>query len=233
MLEKITNDGNGQYFFIDSRQEGSRVFGKELTGTLMTIAKDVKIQVEFNPREVQEYRLIGYSNRMLEAEDFNNDRIDAGEIGAGHTVTALYEVVPGRAIPEVDDLKYVSPPLVKPGQKVKKFKPLAQKAPEVLAELLTVKLRYKQPQGRKSKLLKQAVVDTETSFENASEDFQFASSVALFGMLLRDSEYLGAADPELVEQIAAETTKEQSEREEFIKLVQKWRGEQQPLQLDE
>ena len=145
MLEQITNDGNGQYFFIDSQQEGHRVFGQELTGTLVPIAKDVKIQVEFNPAQVAEYRLIGYANRQLQDEDFNNDRIDAGEIGSGHTVTALYEIVPGPAKPSIDPLKYA---------------PRTEDAPAQgrdHTDLLNVKLRYKQPDGTQSQLLQHAV----------------------------------------------------------------------------
>lgn len=205
MLEQITNDGNGQYFFIDSQEEGHRVFGKELSSTLITIAKDVKIQVEFNPALVSEYRLIGYANRMLRDEDFNNDRIDAGEIGAGHTVTALYEVIPGPATPAVDTLKY-SP---------------SSPAPElpVTDELMTVKLRYKQPTSTQSTLMETVIPKSDRSFDDASSDFRFASAVALYGMILRESEFTNNASLELVKQIATSALNDSEQREEFLDLV--------------
>src|SRR5207247_923343 len=150
---------------------------------LVTIAKDVKIQVEFNPARVTSYRLIGYEKRMLRKEDFNNDKVDAGEIGAGHTVTALYEIVPAGAvaspaasIPPVDPLKY--------GTNV-------MNATNASAEMLTVKLRHKKPDGDKSELIERAIVDNGAGFEKASADFKFAAAVAEFGMLLRDSEHKG------------------------------------------
>lgn len=218
MLEKVTNDGNGQYFFIDSQQEGHRVFSKELTGTLMTIAKDVKIQVEFNPAEVAEYRLLGYANRELKDEDFNNDRVDAGEIGAGHTVTALYEFIPGTARPAIDQLKYGNAGDLKKGEK---RSPLAQKPAETDAELLTVKLRYKKPEGTKSTLTEHAVKDSGKSFSSASADFRFSSSVALYGMLLRNAEHTGGADFSTVQNIVKSSLKEESLRKEFLELVEK------------
>ncbi len=217
MLEKITNDGDGQYFFIDSQQEGHRVFGKELTGTLVTIAKDVKIQVEFNPAEVSEYRLIGYANRQLKDEDFNNDRVDAGEIGAGHTVTALYEVVPGKAKPVVYDLKYG-----KSGEEEKlSTEPSARYFSEAIEELLTLKLRYKQPEGTQSTLMEYPINESGMDFSHASEDFRFASSIALYGMLLRNTEYTGTADFSTVEEIAGENLKDDPQRKEFLELVRK------------
>lgn len=206
MLEKITNDGNGQYFFIDSQQEGHRIFGKELTGTLVTIAKDVKIQVEFNPEKVAEYRLIGYANRQLKDEDFNNDRVDAGEIGAGHTVTALYEILPGKAKPSVDEFKY----------RQATEKPKASTSDE----LLTVKLRYKKPTGTASILMKKAVTDSETTIDEASADFRFASAVSLFGMLLRDSEGIDGTDYKSVLEIARPAVNDNPQRKEFIELVE-------------
>ncbi len=157
-----------------------------MNGTLVTIAKDVKIQLEFNPARVASYRLIGYEKRMLRKEDFNNDKVDAGEIGAGHTVTALYEVVPvGAAInpaapaPPVDPLKYSS-----------SEKSTSAQSPSS-NEMLTVKLRYKKPDGDRSELLENAVTDTSTKFENAPADLKFAAAVAEFGMILRDSDYKG------------------------------------------
>jgi Ca-activated chloride channel family protein len=183
MLESITNKGNGTYYYIDSIAEGRKVFLEDLTATLVTIAKDVKIQVEFNPAKVESYRLIGYANRMLEAEDFQDDTVDAGEVGAGHRVTALYEVIPAGMEESVTlplpDLKYQKP----------------QKKTRVVEsdELLTVKLRYKEPDGDVSKLMEVPVVDSGASWRRASDDFQFASAVALFGMILRDSQYIGDA----------------------------------------
>jgi Ca-activated chloride channel family protein len=157
-----------------------------MNGTLVTIAKDVKIQVEFNPARVASYRLIGYEKRMLRKEDFNNDKVDAGEIGAGHTVTALYEVVPvgatnnpAASVPSVDSLNYSS-----------NERPAS--APTTFPdEMLTVKLRYKKPDGDKSELVERAVTDTGANFENAAVDLKFAAAVAEFGMILRESEYKG------------------------------------------
>src|SRR5258708_6742243 len=145
-----------------------------MNGTLVTIAKDVKIQVEFNPGKVGAYRLIGYENRLLKKEDFNDDRKDAGEIGAGHHVTALYEIVPpGKetGLLDVDSLKYQQ----------------AETSKTPSDELLTVKLRYKQPEGERSRLLERGVKDEGTEYARASDDFKFAGAVAGFGMLLRGS----------------------------------------------
>jgi Ca-activated chloride channel family protein len=180
-MEKLADHGNGNYSYIDSFREARKVLGTEAGGTLVTIAKDVKIQVEFNPARVRAYRLIGYENRALRAEDFADDRKDAGEIGAGHTVTALYEIVPiGVAIdlPAVDPLKYQ--------------KPSAPFADGSSNELLTVKLRHKAPDGDRSRLQTVVVEDRDVSLE-PSADLRFASAVAAFGMLLRDSEYKGSA----------------------------------------
>ena len=170
MLEAISNRGNGNYFFIDSLNEARRVFLSDLSSTLVTIAKDVKIQVEFNPVRVANYRLIGYSNRILEAEDFENDAIDAGEIGAGHCVTALYEVIPPGVARE---LRY---------QKSKKPAPAELVDSE---ELGWLKLRYKDPNGSVSKLIEQPMMPSDRSWQEASDDFRFASAVALLGMKLR------------------------------------------------
>jgi len=180
-MEQMADHGNGNYSYIDSLREARKVLVEELGGTLVTIAKDVKIQVEFNPLEVASYRLIGYENRLLANEDFNDDRVDAGEIGSGHTVTALYEVVPAGAEGEerkVDPLKYsqTQEPSAAAGR----------------GELLTVKLRYKQPKGSKSALIEQAVRDSGLRFADASDDTRFAASVAEFGMLLRGSKHGGA-----------------------------------------
>jgi len=177
-LEKLADHGNGNYGYIDSKLEARKMLVEQIGGTLITIAKDVKIQVEFNPRLVSAYRLIGYENRMLRAEEFNDDTKDAGEIGAGHTVTALYELVPaGQEIdlPGVDPLKYQ--------------RPAAGSHAADSNELFTLKLRYKEPDGRTSRLLEYPVPDRGGSLAGASDDFKFAASVAAFGMILRGSEH--------------------------------------------
>ena len=182
MMEKLADKGNGNYAYIDSQTEARKALGEQVAGTLYTIAKDVKIQVEFNPARVAGYRLIGYENRLLADRDFNDDKKDAGEIGAGHSVTALYEIVPaGQAIENndgVDELRY------------SKVEPSETRFND---ELLTVKLRYKEPNHTQSKLLTQGLLDRGNSIENASDNLRFASAVAQFGMLLRDSRYKGSA----------------------------------------
>jgi len=211
-LEKIADKGNGHYAYIDKFQEAKKVFVEEMSGTLYTIAKDVKIQVEFNPAKVASYRLVGYENRMLAAQDFNDDKKDAGEIGAGHTVTALYEIVPVDAKsgkPDVDDLKY-------------QRRVVADKTKPVTQELLTVKLRYKQPTGDKSTKIEFPLKDDATK-KAPSQNFDFASAVAMYGLLLRDSKYAGEASLELVRELAAGAMGKDPEgrRSEFVKLVQK------------
>jgi Ca-activated chloride channel family protein len=193
-LEKLADLGNGNYAYIDSQEEARKVLGRQLNGTLVTIAKDVKIQVEFNPALVGQYRLIGYENRVLKAEDFNNDKKDAGEIGAGHTVTALYEIVPvTKAVdaksPEVDTLKYQ--------------RPLAT-TDVATDEIMTLKLRYKAPDGDTSKLLEFPIKDEPKKLGQASRDFRFAAAVASFGMLLRDSPHKGTATWDGVVELAGE-----------------------------
>lgn len=193
-MQKLADKGNGNYAYLDSVDEARKVLVQQINGTLMTIAKDVKIQVEFNPARVASYRLIGYEKRMLRKEDFNNDKIDAGEIGAGHTVTALYEVVPAGAgatdpaasVPPVDPLKYQSP---NPSA-VAATTPVDSKASP---EMVTVKLRHKKPDGETSELTERSFTDNGSKFENAPPDLKFAGAVAEFGMLLRDSQYKGKA----------------------------------------
>jgi Ca-activated chloride channel family protein len=178
-LERLADKGNGNYAYIDDLPEARKTLVEEMGATLLTIAKDVKLQVEFNPTKVQAYRLIGYENRMLRAEDFNNDKKDAGEIGAGHSVTALYEIIPvgvRATVPVrgIDSLRYQTPP-----------------APTGAAggnELLFVKMRYKEPTGDSSKLISRAVRD---EVAQPSLDFTFTAAIASFGMILRDSEYKG------------------------------------------
>jgi len=181
MLEKISNRGDGNYAYIDTVSEARKVMVEQLTGTLITIAKDVKIQVEFNPRQVKSYRLIGYENRMLRKEDFNNDKKDAGDIGAGHTVTAIYELVPAGGVANLPrvDLRYQ-------GER----RSTARAAGD---EILHLKLRYKAPKGGKSTKLTFPVKDGGGDFAGATVDFRFAASVAAFGMLLRGSAHSGQA----------------------------------------
>jgi Ca-activated chloride channel homolog len=194
-LEKLADRGNGNYAYIDSLAEARKVLVQEMGATLVTIAKDVKIQVELNPAEVGSYRLIGYENRMLRAEDFNDDRKDAGEIGAGHTVTALYEIVPpgtGDEGRQVDPLKYQRPPVAAEASRS--------------GELMTLKLRYKDPDGDTSRLIEVPVRDEGKGYAEASRDYKFAAAVASFGMILRDSPYKGNATPDAVIELAHDGT---------------------------
>ena len=212
-MELLANKGNGNYAYIDSVSEGRKVLVEQMGSTLFTIAKDVKIQVEFNPARVAGYRLIGYENRLLAKEDFNDDKKDAGEIGAGHTVTALYEIIPvGQAVPgspSVDPLKYQRP---------------EEGSASVSNELLTVKLRYKAPDGDKSKLIEiPLTADDIPAFDAASEDFRFASAVAAFGMKLRGSAEAGKFTWPEIQDIArgALGNDPGSYRAEFLTLIEK------------
>jgi Ca-activated chloride channel family protein len=207
-MEQMANKGNGHYAYIDSFREAKKVFVREFGGTLFTVAKDVKIQVEFNPARVQAYRLLGYENRLLSREDFADDRKDAGEIGAGHTVTALYEVVPVGATPvatATDSLTY---------QQVA-IRQSAQRS----SELMTVRLRYKEPTGSKSRLLSTVVADEGSP--SASPDLRFASAVAAFSMILRNADSKGTATYDMVLALAREARGEDPEgyRAEFITMV--------------
>ena len=214
-MEELSNKGNGNYGYVDSIEEARKVFVDQMLGTLMTIAKDVKIQVEFNPGLVGAYRLIGYENRMLAKEDFNDDTKDAGEIGAGHSVTALYEILPpelaAETTPPVDPLKYQSPVVREPAVK--------------LDELLTVKLRYKQPDSDESQLIEQPFVDPGAAFDAASDDFRFATAVAAFGMLLRNSQYTESMTLDEALDLARQAKAKDSGglRSEFIELIEKAR----------
>lgn len=212
MLEQISNKGNGNYAFIDNASEANKVLVEQMSGTLVTIAKDVKIQIEFNPAKVSSYRLIGYENRILAAQDFNDDKKDAGEIGAGHTVTALYEIVPANQDKEigasqVDDLIY------------QEKADLTDKANS--GELMTLKIRYKEPEGDKSKLILNPIPDEAKPFAESSADFQLAAAVASFGMVLRDSEHKGTSTYASVQELAngAVQQKETDYRIEFLELV--------------
>lgn len=221
-METLADKGNGNYAYIDSLSEARKVLVEQMSGTLVTIAKDVKIQVEFNPAAVRSYRLIGYENRMLAKEDFNDDTKDAGEIGAGHSVVALYEVVPANLPPgteprpAVDSLKYQAPAL----------------APERLAEaaksgeMMTVKLRYKEPDSDLSKLIEMPVKDEGKTLTASSEEYKFSAAVAGFGLLLRDSAYKGALSWETVRRLALDGkgADKLGYRGEFLQLIDKARG---------
>jgi len=214
MLEQISGKGNGTYAYIDSVNEARKVLVDQIDSTLVTIAKDVKLQVEFNPTHVSAYRLIGYENRILAKEDFNDDQKDAGEIGAGHCVTALYEIVPANLqadalAPPVDKLKY---------QTQLELAPAADSD-----ETLTVKMRYKAPDGDSSTLAEFPVSDAGKSFANADSDLRFAAAVAGFGMKLRRSQYAGSWTYEDVERTASAALGDDpfGLRAEFVELVRK------------
>ena len=210
-MEKLADKGNGNYAYIDNLLEAKKVLVKEMGGTLHTIAKDVKLQVEFNPAHVKAYRLIGYENRRLNKEDFNNDKKDAGELGAGHTVTALYELVPADAHEspgKADPLKYQE----------SKIKLAASES----QELMTVKLRYKKPDENQSIKIIHPVTAKRLAADRTSDNFNFSAAVASFGMLLRDSEFKGASTYQDVLTLAKSSKGKDSEghRAEFIRLVE-------------
>jgi Ca-activated chloride channel family protein len=212
-MQKLADKGNGNHAYIDGITEAKKVLVNEFGGTLFTIAKDVKLQIEFNPSKVQGYRLIGYENRMLAKEDFNDDRKDAGELGSGHTVTALYEVIPvgvkSEFLKKVDPLKYQ-----------KDIKPLSKTT--YSEEMMTVKFRYKAPNGEVSKLIEHAVNDSHIPILKMSDNFRFAAAVAEFGMLLRNSEFKAEASFDNVIRMArkAKGIDDQGYRSEFIRLVE-------------
>lgn len=212
-MQKLADKGNGNHAYIDGISEAKKVLVNEFGGTLFTIAKDVKLQVEFNPAKVQGYRLIGYENRMLAKEDFNDDKKDAGELGSGHTVTALYEVIPvglkSDFLQKVDSLKYQknTAPLISSSQ---------------TEEILTVKFRYKAPDGDVSKLIEHPVLDKQVALTKTSDNFRFAAAVAQFGLLLRESEYKSTASYDNVLNLArkAKGYDEEGYRSEFVRLVE-------------
>ncbi|HZB12204.1 MAG TPA: von Willebrand factor type A domain-containing protein [Chryseolinea sp.] len=209
-METLADKGNGNYAYIDNITEARKVLVNEFGGTLFTIAKDVKLQIEFNPTKVKAYRLIGYENRMLKNEDFNNDKKDAGDLGSGHTVTALYEIIPAGTDSEffkVDDLKYQKSTI---DPKAKDSK-----------ELMTIKFRYKNPIENNSKLIVHPLIDSNVSLAKTSDNFRWSASVAAFGMLLRDSEYIKNFNYDAVVQMAQNSKGEDREgyRIEFINMV--------------
>lgn len=203
-MEVLADNGNGNYAYIDSVQEAKKVLVEEMGATLVTVAKDVKFQVEFNPEKVSEYRLIGYENRMLDAQDFEDDKKDAGEIGAGHTVTALYEIVPAKEGVEAESsLKY------------------SQTVTNGSEEWLTINIRYKEPDQDESILL-QYPVDESSYVEEPSEDWQFAAAAAEFGLVVTDSDYKGTGSLEHVKSVLKGLDIEEDEyKDEFYDLVRK------------
>lgn len=209
-LEMLADKGNGNYAYIDNMQESNKFLGKEFAGSMYAIAKDVKIQIEFNPKFVKSYRLIGYENRKLNNEDFVNDKIDAGELGIGHTVTAIYEIIPtgsdSEFIPQDVDLKYSK----------------NESQNEFGDELATVKFRYKNPDENVSKELIQTIKDSKNQLSNASSDFKFASSVAWFGLVLRQSEFIKDKDLDKIINLAKQgkSNDEDGYRSEFIRLIE-------------
>jgi len=213
MMEKLSNKGNGNYAYIDSRDEARKALGEQVAGTLLTIAKDVKIQVEFNPALVAGYRLIGYENRLLADRDFNDDKKDAGEIGAGHSVTAIYEVVPAGVAVENDGIEL-------------KYSQTERSDTRFANELMTVKLRYKEPAGGQSKLLTMGVLDDVRTIDSASENLRFAAAVVQFGLLLRDSRYRGHADFSMAKRLASSAVSSDLKgyRSEFLELLDRARN---------
>ncbi|WP_394676492.1 von Willebrand factor type A domain-containing protein [uncultured Sphingobacterium sp.] len=211
-MEILADKGHGNYAYIDNISEARKAMVTEFGGTLFTVAKDVKIQVEFNPSYVQAYRLVGYENRLLEAEDFNNDQKMGGDMGVGHVVTALYEIVPvgveSRLIGTVDPLKYQQQ--------------ADQAAGRRNAELATVKFRYKEPEGEKSKLQQKVVGTSVTELNSVSEDLRFVTAVAELGLLLRDSDFKQKANfDQLIARAKASKGKdEEGYRAEFIRIAE-------------
>ncbi len=207
-MEILADKGNGNYAYIDNNMEAKKVLVNEFGGTLFTIAKDVKLQVEFNPKQVQAYRLIGYENRLLNDEDFHDDKKDAGELGSGHTVTALYEVIPHGI--QSDFVKPVDPP---------KYQTQESRPNPFEEELLTVKFRYKEPESDESKLIVKAL---ELNPKPMSENLRWASAVASYGMVLRNSKFKGTSsfDTILSEARMAKGEDENGYRNEFIRLVE-------------
>jgi len=207
-LETLANKGNGNYAYIDNIQEANKVLVSQFGGTLFTLAKDVKIQMEFNPNTVQAYRLVGYENRLLNKEDFNDDKKDAGEMGSGHAVTVLYEIIPvgvkSKFIKEVDDLKYQD-----------------NKQKNNSGDIATMKIRYKKPDADESKKMEIPIANKSIKLSSTSENFRFASSVAMFGMLLRKSEFnvSGTFDQVVQQAEKSKSTDQDGYRSEFIRLV--------------
>jgi Ca-activated chloride channel family protein len=209
-MQLLADKGNGNHSYIDNINEARKVLVNEFSSTLFTIAKDVKLQIEFNPSKVQSYRLIGYENRMMATEDFNDDIKDAGELGSGHTVTALYEVIP---VGVTNEFQKQTDPL--------KYQVKTSKTSSATNEIMTVKLRYKKPEGNKSRLIIHAINDALNDLESTSDNFRFSAAVAEFGLLLRNSKFKKNASYEQVVRLAssAKGTDDFGYRTEFIDMV--------------
>lgn len=214
-MQKLADKGNGNHAYIDQLSEAKKVLVNEFGGTLFTIAKDVKLQIEFNPNLVQAYRLIGYENRLLNKEDFNNDKKDAGDMGSGHTVTALYEIIPtgvkANELDSVDALRY---------QKTEKT---SKQESSWANEMMNIKVRYKKPDEDQSKLLVHPVVYAKADWRQTTENFRLASAVAGYGMLLRNSEYKGNISYRKVLDMLSGVMNSDKEgyRREFLTIVEK------------
>ncbi|MEG0848645.1 MAG: von Willebrand factor type A domain-containing protein [Flavobacterium sp.] len=211
-MEILADKGNGNYAYIDNIQEANRFLGKEFKGSMFAIAKDVKIQIEFNPKQVQAYRLIGYENRKLRPEDFKNDAIDAGELGSNHTVTALYEIIPAGVKSDYlnvqpDDLKYTK---------------TETNSANYSSELATIKFRYKKPDGDKSIEMVQIINNKSVALDKASDDLKFSSAVAWFGLKLRDSKLIADKSSEEIVKLAKQGISNDGDgyKAEFIRLVE-------------
>lgn len=216
-METLANKGNGNYAYIDNMQEANKFLGREFAGSMYAIAKDVKIQIEFNPKFVKSYRLIGYENRRLKNEDFTNDKIDAGELGSGHAVTALYEVIPidvnSEFLPKETDLKYTN----------------TTSSENFGDEMATIKFRYKKPDGDKSSEIIQVVKNPNESISSASDDFKFASSIAWFGLVLRNSDLIKNKNLTDIEKLSkkGKGNDEEGYRSEFVRLLETYKTIQQ------
>jgi secreted protein with Ig-like and vWFA domain len=231
-MERLADKGHGNYAYIDSLKEARKVLVDQMSSTLVTIAKDVKLQVEFNPKEVEAFRQIGYENREMPHQDFNNDAKDAGDVGAGHSLTVLYEVLPKNApalamdnsLRPVDPLKYQQQGGVT--QKAEREKDLSLTEAANSGEMLTVKIRYKEPEGKESALLEFPLKDRGLAYAKASEDFKFSAAVAAFGMILRGSQYKGTASFDSVLELGEEAKGKDpfGYRREFLDLVAKARA---------
>jgi len=222
-MQELAKHGNGNHAYIDNIEEARKVLVSEFGGTMFTIAKDVKLQLEFNPAYVAGYRLIGYENRLLQNEDFNDDKKDAGEMGAGHTVTALYEIIPAGTesafLKDVDGLKY---------QETPKNKGVKNQ------ELMTVKLRYKLPNAQKSQLLQEVLKSKGSSLEESSDNVRWSAAVAELGLLLRSSEFKGEASFEQALELAksAKGNDEEGYRAEFIRMLKSIRDLTEPISVE-
>ena len=224
-MEMLADKGNGNYAYIDNFEEAKKVFGKEMGGTLYTIAKDVKLQLEFNPKYVESYRLIGYENRIMAAEDFNDDKKDAGELGSGHTVTALYEIIPKGVKKGDNEMNSVDP------LRYQQTKTTSKSSSE---EFVFVKLRYKKPNSDNSILLEKTIDNQSLRLENTSNNFRFSAAVASFGQLLRTSKYQGDFNTKKIMALAEGSFDKDTEgyRAGFVKLVQKYDNAQLTAKKD-